>query len=122
MKDNILLIKTKKFAIRIINLYKYLTSEKHEFILSKQLLRCGTSIGANAREGNCAQTKKDFISKMNIALKEVAETEYWIELLSETNYINRIQSKSILTDCGEIKAILLSIVKSSKITQMNEEL
>ena len=82
-------LKTKAFAIRIIHLYKFLTDEKHEFILSKQLLRCGTSIGANTHESNNAQSKLDFIHKLSIALKEADETSYWLDLLVETNYIEQ---------------------------------
>lgn len=88
MKDNFLLNKSKKFAVRVINLYKFLNSEKNEYVLSKQLLRSGTSIGANIREANHAQTKKEFISKMQISLKEASETEYWLELLLKTSKLN----------------------------------
>lgn len=87
MNNSITHLKTKAFAIRIIHLYKFLTDEKHEFILSKQLLRCGTSIGANTHERNNAQSKLDFIHKLSIALKEADETSYWLDLLVETNYI-----------------------------------
>ncbi|MBR4519645.1 MAG: four helix bundle protein [Victivallales bacterium] len=80
-QENIVLEKSKAFALRIIRLYQYLQDDQKEFILSKQILRSGTSIGANVKEAQCAQTKKDFIAKMYIALKEAAETEYWIELL-----------------------------------------
>ncbi len=106
--------KSKKFAVRIIKLYKYLSETKKEFVISKQVLRSGTSIGANVKEGEYAQSKSDFISKMNIALKEAAETKYWIELLSETDYITQEQSESISADCSEIIKILTAIVKSSK--------
>jgi four helix bundle protein len=82
-----LFVKSKAFAVRVINLYKYLCDTKSEYVLSKQLLRSGTSIGANVREANYAQTHKDFIAKMQIALKEAGETEYWLELLHETGYI-----------------------------------
>ncbi len=106
--------KSKKFAVRIIKLYKYLCAEKKEFVISKQILRSGTSIGANVKEGEYAQSKSDFTSKMNIALKEAAETKYWIELLSETDYITQEQAESISADCSELIKILTSIVKSSK--------
>ena len=85
-EDNIVLNKSKDFALRIIRLYQHLQAKK-EFILSKQVLRSGTSIGANVKEAQCAQTKKDFIAKMYIALKEAAETEYWLELLAESNFL-----------------------------------
>lgn len=114
MKDNVIVDKSFKFAIRIVNLYKYLCDAQKEFTLSKQLLRSGTSIGANIREGIQGQSKKDFLSKMNISLKEASETEYWIELLMATNYLDDISGKSILEDCIEIKKILHSIVKTSK--------
>ena len=84
MKDNVIKEKSKKFAVRIINLFKYLRDEKKEFVLSKQILRSGTSIGANVRESEHAQSNDDFIHKNNIALKEANETEYWLELLYET--------------------------------------
>lgn len=90
------------FSIRIINLYKYLSQEKKEYTLSRQVLRSGTSIGANIKEALYAQSKKDYISKMNIALKEAGETEYWIELLMETGYIDEKSAKSLLDDCIEL--------------------
>lgn len=114
MAENLIVDKSFKFAIRIINLYKYLCEEKKEFVLSKQLLRSGTSIGANIKEAIQGQSKKDFLSKMNISLKEASETEYWIELLIATNYLNERDGNSILEDCVEIKKILHSIVKTSK--------
>ena len=112
--NNIIKNKSRSFAIRIIRLYQYLNDVKREFVISKQLLRSGTSIGANVCEALCGQSKKDFLSKMNIALKEAAETEYWIDLLRETNYLNEHEFKSISIDCGEINKILISIVKTSK--------
>lgn len=114
MGDRVVYDKSTAFAIRIIKLYKYLNEEKREFVLSKQLLRSGTSIGANVREANFAQSKKDFLSKMNIALKEVAESEYWIELLFKTEYINEKENESINNDCIEIKKLLHAIVKTTK--------
>lgn len=114
MADNLIVDKSFKFAIRIINLYKYVCEEKKEFVLSKQLLRSGTSIGANVKEAIQGQSKKDFLSKMNISLKEASETEYWIELLIATNYLSDRDGNSILEDCVEIKKILHSIVKTSK--------
>lgn len=112
--DNIILEKSKSFAIRIINLYKYLSKEKDEKILSKQLLRSGTSIGANCREASRAQSKADFISKMNIALKEADETAYWLELLNETDYINDKQFENIYNDNEELIKLLVSIIKTAK--------
>lgn len=102
------------FSVRIVNLYKYLTTEKKEYILSKQILRSGTSIGANIKEALQGQSRKDYLSKMNIALKEASETEYWIELLIETNYIDDNHSSSILQDCAEINKMLIAIVKTTK--------
>jgi len=106
--------KSKKFAIRIINLYKYLGGEKKEYVIAKQVLRSGTSIGANVKESVDAQSKQDFISKMSIALKEADETEYWLELLFETEYISKEQFNSIITDCRELIKILTKIIKHQK--------
>ena len=110
---NIIEEKSFAFAIRIVHLYKHLNDNKKEFVLSKQLLRSGTSIGANVAEAEQAQSSADFISKMNIALKETAETKYWIKLLSSTNYLTETESCSILNDCIELETILVSIIKSS---------
>lgn len=112
--NNVVENKSFNFAIRIVNLYKYLTDEKKEYILSKQLLRSGTSIGANVAEAEQAQSKPDFVSKMNIALKEAAETKYWIKLLQATNHLKNEEGSSILADCVELEKILVSIIKSSK--------
>ena len=114
MKDNVLLDKSFKFAIRIVNLYKYLYNDKKEFILSKQLLRSGTSIGANINESQDAQSKSDFISKLSISLKEAKETKYWIELLKETDYLSENEANSIIEDLVEILKLLTSIIKSTK--------
>ena len=103
-----------QFAIRIVNLYKYLQAEKKEYVLAKQLLRCGTSIGANVAEAQQAQSRADFISKLNIALKESYETNYWIRLLYETQYLSQEQYQSILTDCKELERLLISIIKTAK--------
>lgn len=113
MSENIILNKSKKFAIRIINLYKYLCESKNEYILSKQLIRSGTSIGANVREATVSQSKKEFIAKMNIALKEAYESEYWLELLFETDYLSKSEFDSIKNDCSEINKLLISIIKTS---------
>ena len=114
MKDNIIVTKSRGFAIRIIRLYQYLLSDKKEYILSKQLLRSGTSIGANVKEAIQGQSKKDFIAKMQISLKEVSETEYWLDLLHETDYLDKNQFISINNDCIELIKLLTSIIKQSK--------
>lgn len=113
MADNIIVDKSKRFALRVIRLYKHLIENKKEYVLSKQLLRCGTSIGANVREAINAMSKREFIAKMNISLKESAEAEYWLELLHESDYISTKEFTSIYADCSEIKAILSSIIKSA---------
>ena len=105
---------TMFFAKRIVNLSKYLRSNHKETTLSRQLLRSGTSIGANVAEAEQAQSRNDFSSKMNIALKETAETRYWIRLLFETGYLSEKESSSILSDCCEIERLLIAIVKSTK--------
>ena len=112
--DNAILEKSKAFAIRIIKLYRYLNEEKREYVLSKQLLRSGTSIGANCREASRAQSKADFLSKLQIALKEADESAYWLELLQETDYLDQAQFQSIYSDANELIKILVSIVKTSK--------
>lgn len=112
--NNVIENKSFDFAIRIVNLYKYLNVEKKEYVLSKQMLRSGTSIGANVAEAEQAQSRPDFVSKMNIALKETSETKYWISLLQATNYLTDEEASSILSDCIELEKILVSIIKSSK--------
>ena len=112
-ENNIIVEKSKRFAVRIVNLYKYLINDKKEFILSKQLIRSGTSIGANVHEAIRGISKADFKSKMNIALKEASETEYWLEILYETGYLSKKEYESIIDDCVEINKILISIVRSS---------
>ena len=112
--DHTIQEKSFHFAIRIVNLCKYLQTEKKEFILSKQLLRSGTSIGANVSEAQQAQSRPDFINKLNIALKESAETEYWLRLLYATDYLSSDQFNSIFADSNEVKSLLVAIVKSSK--------
>ena len=111
---NIIEEKSFAFAIRIVNLYKYLNETKKEFVLSKQLLRSGTSIGANIAEAEQAQSTPDFVSKMSVALKEASETKYWIRLLASTSYLTNAESGSILNACVELEKILVSIIKSSK--------
>lgn len=105
--ENAILFKSKNFALRIIKLYKYLRVMKKEFVISKQILRSGTSIGANIKESVVAQSKADFYSKLYIALKEANETEYWLELLYESDYIEEKHFKSIYSDCKEIIKILM---------------
>ena len=119
MQKRIIVDKSFDFAVRIVKLYRYLCDEKKEFVLSKQLLRSGTSIGANVSEAEQAQSTPDFISKMSIALKETSETKYWIKLLASTDYLTETESVSILNDCVELEKILVSIVKSSKINLIN---
>jgi len=105
--------KSKEFALRIIKLYKHLCNNKKEYVMSKQLLRCGTSIGANICEADSSMSKKEFISKMNISLKEAAESEYWIELLFRSEYLIQSEYDSIIRECREIKALLISIIRTS---------
>lgn len=114
MEENIISKKTFNFAIRIVKLYKHLTSKK-ELIMSKQLLRCGTSIGANVSEAQRGQTKADFNTKLNIALKEANETEYWLRLLKETEYISDKEYDSINYDIQEIISILVAICRKTNI-------
>ena len=113
-KENKILIQSKAFAIRIIRAYQYLCDEKHEYVMSKQLLRSGTSIGANVRESVNAQSKLDFINKLNIALKESNETEYWLELLFETEFLDKNTFDSIIKDNNNITGTLVNIIKSTK--------
>ncbi|MBR6940348.1 MAG: four helix bundle protein [Clostridia bacterium] len=117
MNENAVLEKSKRFALRIVRLYKYLCGEKKEYVLSKQILRSGTSIGANITEAECGQTKADFYAKMNIALKETAETCYWLELLHESDYIDSTSFDNIYADCNELLKLLKSITKTQKSEQ-----
>jgi four helix bundle protein len=112
--ENNLKDKSYKFALRIIKLYKFLTEEKKEYVLSKQILRSGTSIGANITEANQAQSTADFIHKMSIAHKEAFETEYWLCLLRDSEYITEKQSESLINDCNELQKILTASIKTSK--------
>ena len=114
MRESIIGEKSFRFAVSIINIYKNLITSKNEYILSKQLLKSGTSIGANVREALEGQSKKDFISKISIALKEAVETEYWIELLCETDYIDSNLAESILDELKQIIKILNRIIKTTK--------
>ena len=112
MNDNAVVDKSFEFAIRIVNVYKYLTTEKKEFVMSKQLLRCGTSIGANVAEGERGQSRPDFLAKMSVALKEANETKYWLNLLYRTEYLTEKEFKSLEADVKEILALLTSICKT----------
>lgn len=114
MKENIIKSKSFLFAIRVVNLYKHLCESKKEFVLSKQLLRCGTSVGAMVRESEHSESRADFIHKLAIAQKEINETIYWIELLHETEYLTDTEFNSILSDANELIKLLTSIIKSSK--------
>ena len=114
MAESVLLDKALRFAARIIKLNQYLIKEKHETIISKQIIRSGTSIGANANEAAYGNSKADFISKMQIALKETAETEYWLRLLVLSEYITEAEGRSLINDCLEIKRILISTLNTAK--------
>ena len=114
--DSIITDKSFQFAVRIVKLCKHLRCTKTEYTLSKQLLRSGTSIGANTAEAQQAQSKPDFISKLSIALKETTETKYWLKLLFATDYLTEVEFQSINSDCVEIEKILVSILKSLKDT------
>ena len=113
-ENNILLEKTLEFAARIVKLYKYLVEKKHEEIISKQIIRSATSIGANANEAIYGSSKADFIAKLHISLKETAETEYWLRLLYLSDYITEQEKQSLVNDCLEIKKILVSTINTSK--------
>jgi four helix bundle protein len=115
MKENVVKNKSFDFALRIVKLYQYLCHTKKEIVLSKQLLRSGTSISANVREAEHGQSKADFIHKLSISLKEANETDYWIELLYKADYIDDIQYISIKSDMDEIMKLLVAIIKTSKI-------
>ena len=117
MKQNILKEKSLLFAIRIVNLYKFLCDDKKEFVLSKQILRCGTSVGAMVREAEFSESDLDFIHKLAIAQKEINETIYWLELLFKTNYITDKQFESISSDTIELIKIITSSIKTVKLKQ-----
>lgn len=113
MNDSTVKSKSKEFAVRIVRLYKHLCSCKQEYVLSKQLLRSGTSIGANVAEALCGISKKDFLAKMYIAFKECVETQYWLEILSETEILSKEEFMSINNDCEELRKMLSSITKTT---------
>jgi len=102
------------FAVRIVKLCKHLNASEKEYVLTKQLLRAGTSVGANIAEAEQAQSRADFISKMNIALKEAGETNYWLRLLQATDYLTETEFSSIYSDCRELEKMLTAIVKTAK--------
>jgi four helix bundle protein len=120
MKENIVKNKSFRFAVRIVKLYQYLCEQKKEYVLSKQLLRSGTSVGAMVREAEHAESKNDFKHKMGIAQKEINETIYWLELLEETNYLTKEQFESVNADAVEIIKLITSIIKSTK-TNINND-
>ena len=115
MKQNVVYEKAYQFAVRIVKAYQHLTQEKREFVLSKQLLRCGTSIGANVAEANGGISKADFSNKISIAYKECLETKYWLSLLTDTSYINNKTYQIIYSEADEIAKILFSILKKTRI-------
>ena len=114
MMNNVVKEKSFLFSVRIVKLCRYLREAKREIVLSRQLLRAGTSIGANVAEAEHAQSRADFTSKINIALKEAAEADYWLRLLHETDYLSNREFKSIISDCKEIESLLAAIVKTLK--------
>jgi len=118
-KDNIIKDKSFAFAVRIVKLYKYLVEEKKEYVMSKQLLRSGTSVGAMVREAEHAESKNDFSHKMAIAQKEINETIYWLELLKETNYLSASEFETINNDAVEVIKLITSIIKSTKANHIN---
>lgn len=117
MKDSILKSKSKSFALRIIKMYNYLCDEKKEYVMSKQVLRSGTSIGANIAEAFYAQSEADFMAKLYISRKEAGETIYWIELLKESSYLGCDEADSMIKDCDELLKILTSSIKTMKSKQ-----
>ena len=113
-QDSIILNKSLKFAARIVKLYQHLSKEKHETVISKQIIRSGTSIGANANEAVYGVSKAEFIAKLQISLKETAETEYWLKLLVMSEYLTEAEGQSLIDDCLEIKRILVSSLKTAR--------
>lgn len=116
MKENVIQTKSYEFALKVVQLYKYLVKEKQEYVLSKQVLRSGTSIGANIEEAIGGQSKKDFFAKITIAYKEARETHYWIRLLKDSDYLTEKEAKSLLENCDE----LLRIIGKIQTTLKNE--
>ena len=120
MKENVLIDKSIDFGARIVKLHRYLVKTKHETTLSKQVLRSGTSIGANINEAQYGNSKADFIAKLHIALKEAAETEYWLHILEKSDYLDKNMASSMLNDCLEIKRILIASISTAKDKQGGE--
>ena len=116
-RDNPLKAKSYSFALRIVKVYRHLLSEKKEYVLAKQLLRSGTSVGANIAEANQAQSRPDFVSKLSIALKEAVETEFWLCLMRDSEYLTIKQADSLIEDCIELKKMLTSAIKTTKLTK-----
>ena len=114
LQKSIMLERSIAFSVRIIKLHNFLTQEKREYIISKQIFRCGTSIGANISEANYAQSKADFISKLHIAAKECGETEYWLRVLCDSGLISKKSFESIIKDCLDLKHMLLALLNTSK--------
>ena len=114
MKENILIEKSIDFGARIVKLHRYLVKEKHETVLSKQILRSGTSIGANINDAQYGSSKADFIAKLHIVLKKTAETEYWLHILKKSDYLDEMMAVSMLSDCIEIKRILIASINTAK--------
>jgi four helix bundle protein len=114
LKDSVLLEKSYKFALRVVKLFQFLSEEKKEFVLSKQVLRSGTSIGANVEEANQGESKADFIHKLCIANKEAFETNYWLRLMRDSNILSQKQADSLLNDCAELQKLLTSSIKTLK--------
>jgi len=121
MKENVVREKSLAFAIRIVDLYKMLCGNKKEFVMSKQLLKAGTSIGANVAEAECAISKKEFLAKNYIALKECAETKYWLELLQKTGFVALDEYNSVFNDCDELFRLLTAITKTTRERLRNVE-
>ncbi|MCM8570883.1 four helix bundle protein [Gramella jeungdoensis] len=114
MKENIIKTRSFLFSVKVVNLYKSLSSEKKEFVMSRQLLRSGTAIGALVREAEHAESKADFIHKLSISLKEANETEYWLDLLNASDYLEEGQFQEFKKDIKEILSLLVAIIKTSK--------
>lgn len=119
--DNVVEAKSYQFALSIIMVYKQLTQEKKEFVLSKQLVRSGTSVGANVREATCAESKRDFVHKLSIALKEAREAGYWLELLMDSEYIGNEVFLKVNAECNEVVKIISSIILTTKSRYLQEE-
>jgi len=120
--DNVIKVKTFKFAVRIVKLYQYLRIEKKEYVLSKQILRSGTSVGANVEEAGGGISRLDFSHKISISYKEAKETHYWLRLLKESDYLEKRLFDSLISDCEEICKILYSILKTTRLNKNSDQL